>query len=161
MEASGNFSAASGQGRGPWLAFLARSPRYEGPRCYRRPGVLSVNPARRNASAIASPLTDPGNGSSPHASRSSKPGCGSRSLCDSKLQSGVKNAGPKNPGTGISNPFLSSGQSRELSVPLGPLHIDGIAPAAGGTGISNPVPSGGESANFRFLSRVRASEPTD
>jgi pimeloyl-ACP methyl ester carboxylesterase len=40
--------------------FLPRSPRHEGPRRYCRPGVLSVNPARRNASAIASPLADPG-----------------------------------------------------------------------------------------------------
>src|SRR5262252_2291079 len=42
------------------LRFLPRSPGYEGPRRYCRPGVLSVNPARRNASAIASPLADPG-----------------------------------------------------------------------------------------------------
>src|SRR5215472_1755387 len=40
--------------------FLPRSPRYKGPRRYCRPGVLFVNPARRNASAIASPLADPG-----------------------------------------------------------------------------------------------------
>src|SRR5215471_5487670 len=40
--------------------FLPRRPRYEGPRHYCRLGVLFVNPARRNASAIVSPLADPG-----------------------------------------------------------------------------------------------------
>ena len=59
MEASGNFSAASG--KRPLLAFFAAESKVrEGPRRYCRPGVLFVNPARRNASAIASPLADPG-----------------------------------------------------------------------------------------------------
>src|SRR5215472_8498882 len=59
MEASGNFSAASGK-RPLARVFRRGVPRYEGPRRYCRHGVLSVNPARRNASAIASPLTYPG-----------------------------------------------------------------------------------------------------
>ena len=42
------------------LRFLPRSPGYEGPLCYCRPGVLSVNPARRNAAAIVSALADTG-----------------------------------------------------------------------------------------------------
>ena len=38
---------------------LARVSAYEGPLRYCRPGVLGASPARRNASAIVSPLVDP------------------------------------------------------------------------------------------------------
>jgi hypothetical protein len=38
---------------------LTLTTEHEGPPCYCRPGVLPVKPARRNASAIASPLAGP------------------------------------------------------------------------------------------------------
>lgn len=38
---------------------LTLTTEHEGPLCYCRPGVLPVKPARRNASAIASPLAGP------------------------------------------------------------------------------------------------------
>ena len=75
--------------------FLPRSPRCERPRRYCRPGVLSVNPARRNASAIASPLTDPGMARARTRLGRQNPAVAPGPFADSKLRSGVKNARPK------------------------------------------------------------------